>query len=787
MATIVQWNINSILQNRTELDDILKDNNPSLVSLQETKLRETMSFRSYKTYDKFAQASDGRACGGVSLLINNKIPQSEVQLNTNLQAVAARITLHKTITVCSIYCPPSQPISYSDLDILYSQLPSPVLLLGDFNSHNVLWGGRNTDSRGRIVEKFITDGNLCLLNDGSDTYLHPGNGSRTSIDLSICDASLFLDFAWKVSDDRCGSNHFPILINNLKPQPNEASPRWILQKANWPLFSQLCEENLKEHDFTIDSDPIESFTNIIIQIADRCVPKSSGKRKKKYKPWFNEECRDAVNARRHALRTFDRQPTTQNLDNFRIFRAQARRTIRTNKKRSWQQYVSQLKNKSSIKKTWDIVRKISGKTLPPPISHLLKDNQQITEHKDIADCLGTSFAKNSSSENHNISFRRHKSSSEINHLKFKTKSIRKYNRPLTLKELTISIKKAHDSSPGPDQIHYQFLKHLSLSCLSILLDILNEIWADGKYPPSWSEALIIPIPKPGKDPKNDNSYRPIALTSCLCKTMERIINNRLVWFLESNNLLTALQSGFRRSRCTTDHLIRLETFIRQSFSKKEHNVAIFFDLEKAYDTTWKYGIMKDLYDFGLRGYLPIFIEKFLNDRTFQVRVGSTLSDYFDQEMGVPQGSILSVTLFSIKINSIVKNLTQNTEGALYVDDLQICFSGKHMRSIERQLQMCLNNLENWANENGFKFSTSKTVCVHFCKQREPHLDPDLRLYGESIPVVTQVKFLGVIFDSKLTFEPHIGQLKLKCQNALKSLRVVSHMDWGGDRETLTFI
>jgi hypothetical protein len=70
--------------------------------------------------------------------------------------------------------------------------------------------------------------------------------------------------------------------------------------------------------------------------------------------------------------------------------------------------------------------------------------------------------------------------------------------------------------------------------------------------------------------------------------------------------------------------------------------------------------MKDLYDFGLRGNLPIFIEKFLNARTFQVRVGSTLSDQYDQEMGVPQGSILSVTLFTIKINSIVKCLTQNT-------------------------------------------------------------------------------------------------------------------------------
>ena len=83
----------------------------------------------------------------------------------------------------------------------------------------------------------------------------------------------------------------------------------------------------------------------------------------------------------------------------------------------------------------------------------------------------------------------------------------------------------------------------------------------------------------------------------------------------------------------------------------QHVVAVFFDLEKAYDTTWKHGIMKDLYDAGLRGRLPLFVQGFLQNRQFQIRLGSHISDVFDQEMGVPQGSILSVTLFALKINS----------------------------------------------------------------------------------------------------------------------------------------
>ena len=107
-------------------------------------------------------------------------------------------------------------------------------------------------------------------------------------------------------------------------------------------------------------------------------------------------------------------------------------------------------------------------------------------------------------------------------------------------------------------------------------------------------------------------------------------------------------------------------------------VAVYFDLEKAYDTTWKYGIMKDLHEARLRGHMPQFISRFLENRTFSVRIGSTLSDLYDQEEGVPQGSILSVPLFSMKINSIVKVIKDGIDCSLYVDDFLVCYQSKHM-------------------------------------------------------------------------------------------------------------
>ena len=116
---------------------------------------------------------------------------------------------------------------------------------------------------------------------------------------------------------------------------------------------------------------------------------------------------------------------------------------------------------------------------------------------------------------------------------------------------------------------------------------------------------------------------------------------------------------------------------------------------------------------GFRGRMPQFIDSFLKSRQFKVRVGSTFSDSFDQEMGVPQGAILSVTLFSIKINSLAKVLNDHIDGSLFVDDFSISCRSCNMANVERQLQLCLNKTTKWALENGFHFSKSKTNAIHF--------------------------------------------------------------------------
>ncbi|GBN13043.1 hypothetical protein AVEN_74935-1, partial [Araneus ventricosus] len=165
-------------------------------------------------------------------------------------------------------------------------------------------------------------------------------------------------------------------------------------------------------------------------------------------------------------------------------------------------------------------------------------------------------------------------------------------------------------------------------------------------------------------------------------------------------------------------------------------------------------------------------------------MGNFYSNHFIQAEGVPQGSVLSVTLFIVHLSQILSHLPSSVHGSLYVDDLQIFCQGSDMHFIEQQLQHAVNKLVAWCDKNGHAISPEKSQCVHFCRKRNLHLDPAIYIRNFSIPVVNDIRFLGVIFDRKLTFLPHVLYLRKKCERSLNILKVLSTTSWGADRTSL---
>ncbi|GFX07162.1 probable RNA-directed DNA polymerase from transposon X-element [Trichonephila clavipes] len=334
------------------------------------------------------------------------------------------------------------------------------------------------------------------------------------------------------------------------------------------------------------------------------------------------------------------ETATSITDTFPFTSQDAKQTLRSRKKRrpkrsitskidtqltphKPKKYVSSITSSTTSQQLWRKVKAANGLYREFNIPILETSTALFSSPLDVANLIGKTFASVSSSDSYSPAFQATKNRLERTPINFRCRQPLPYNCDFDMFELKRALSSAHNTSPGPDGISYELLRHLKEDSLVSLLYLFNRIWREQVYPTQWQEAIVIPILKPGKDPKNPLSYRPIALTSCLCKTLECVVNAHFVYELEKKKCIPLFQSGFRKGRSTLAIIITLENKIRNAFIRRNHLVSIFFDIEKAYDRTWRYGILRTLFNFGLRGNLPTFTKKILNLRTFRVRLGGT--------------------------------------------------------------------------------------------------------------------------------------------------------------------
>ncbi|GBO11379.1 hypothetical protein AVEN_57742-1 [Araneus ventricosus] len=174
------------------------------------KPADIATIKRYSLVRKDNENESGRTSGGVALLVSHDTPSSVITLHTNLQAVAVRVMLSNLVTVCTLYLPPSTSVNDRDFNRLVDELPTPFIIIGDFNGHSPVWGSKNTNPRGRQIEEFVNTHSLCLLNNGEDTYFHQRSRTFHSLDLALCTPSLAPYFNFRVGVDLRDSAHFPI-------------------------------------------------------------------------------------------------------------------------------------------------------------------------------------------------------------------------------------------------------------------------------------------------------------------------------------------------------------------------------------------------------------------------------------------------------------------------------------------------------------------------------------------------------------------------------------------------
>ena len=535
--------------------------------------------------------------------------------------------------------------------------------------------------------------------------------------------------------------------------------------------------------FASVDEAVDYFGSIVLAAADSAIPKTSGTLRTRPVPWWNADLQKAHSQKKIAMRRYYK--TRLHQDRILFYQARSRFHYLQKKaqRESWKHYVSNLTTSTPINKVWNKIKKIQGRYGGMRRPVLQMDGSLVSDPLEVANIFANNLS-DISRGSQSAAFVNTKNRQEASKTVFPEDDGSDYNVPFSEAEMEEALKKCSNTASGEDCIHYSMIKNLPESSLTFLLELFNRIWGEGDFPAAWRVAIVLPFLKSGKDHLLWPSYRPIALTSCLCKLLERMVNDRLMWQLEHDRVLHPTQYGFRKGRSCPDALARIDSYINQAFARKQHVLAIFFDIEKAYDTTWKHHILRQLLSAGLCGPLPKFIQNFLADRTFKVKVGHELSNPVTQHEGVPQGSVLSCTLFALAINGLASCMPTSVETSLYVDDFAIFTSSAHLPSAERRIQLAVNAADDWTKAHGFKFSEAKTVSMHFTRLRGVFPAPSLKLGRTSLRHVTETRFLGMTFDPKLYWTTHIKNLRTRCHRSLQLLTCLSHMTWGADRTTL---
>ena len=288
-------------------------------------------------------------------------------------------------------------------------------------------------------------------------------------------------------------------------------------------------------------------------------------------------------------------------------------------------------------------------------------------------------------------------------------------------------------------------------------------------------ANVKPIFKKG-DKQLIKNYRPISLLPICGKMFEKIIFNNLYSYFNGNNLITKNQSGFRPGDSTTNQQLYLVNEIHQAFEnpKSLEIRAIFLDISKAFDKVWHDGLIFKLKQNGVSGSLLLFFQNYLNNRKQSVVLNGSHSSYSKVESGVPQGSVLGPLSFLIYINDLERNIKSNIK--FFADDTMLFSIVKDPAISANNLNHDLDIIQQWAYQWKMEFNpdpTKQATEVLFsCKKTSPN-HPQLIFNGIAVAKVNDQKHLGLILDSRLSFEKHLNGKIIKPKKYVGILKHLS--------------
>ena len=337
---------------------------------------------------------------------------------------------------------------------------------------------------------------------------------------------------------------------------------------------------------------------------------------------------------------------------------------------------------------------------------------------------------------------------------------------ITQTEMKAIINKFKTNTPGETNINKIILKNIPDNALNILQQTFNHTLSIGYFPTKFKTALIKMLPKPNTDNKDPKNYRPISLLEVPGKILEKIINSRLREYLETNNIITDKQHGFRKSRGTDTALTTIHESIAHHTARKSQCYVILRDVSKAFDKVWLKGLQYKISLLDLPLTFTKFINNFLINRKARIRIGNFIGPTFPLTAGVPQGSSLSPTLYTIYTNDI-PNPAYDCSTIQYADDVTqiVAYHGKSRQLMANRTVSEIEKINEFEKKWKIKTNKSKFKIIPISVKKKN----DIIIDGHLIPYSDYGKVLGVKIGNA-GYNKHLNETVQKGKHALMELQ-----------------
>lgn len=736
---IAFWNANGVRTKQTELLHFLQDQKVDVLLLNETHLKPcySLSLQNYNTYRTDRLTTPG---GGTAVLVKKHLQSYELPDKSTPDLETTRVVLktgRTRLALIAAYLSPAKTLNKTDL-LTTLDTNLPTILAGDLNAKHTNWNSKTNNTKGLLLKQIAQDENLLVIAPDEPTHVHLVSNTTDVLDVAILkDVTQHWTIDTKID---LSSDHFPVILELEEPTPFHLE---TIKFTNWDDYRNSIPPLAGPLTTNEDIETaVQELQDTILTNLDQNTQTTTRNEHRQLPRHIRNLLKDKNRAKKTYVRTLHPQDKTE----LNRLTEEVKTKLTEYKNDKWKRHLETLSiQDNSLWKTTNALTKKRQKRQFPPVTY--RDKTACTDEDKaqlFADMLEKQFAPGPDL------------GTDLDHFLTNNNDDPKLTTTDEIQQIARAL--PNRKAPGQDKITNEAIKNLPTHTYERLADITNAIIKNRHFPTLWKTAKTVMILKQNKPRKQTDSYRPISLLSTISKVVEKVLLDRLQDILETRNILPPHQFGFRREHNTLHPLILLTEDITQQFNLSNSTAAVFLDLEKAFDKVWHKGLIFKMARLNLPLWIIQTTESYLRHRTYKVQINLESSTTRNAEAGVPQGSVLGPTLFSIYVHDLpTPRLCKVLQ---YADDTILYTTSRNITVTKPILERGTTELITYFQKWRIVTNTTKTEAVLFNKKRNKN-PPPLKIQDETIQWTKQAKYLGVWLDKHLTLNKHLTETRRK--------------------------